>query len=134
MQIKKVEFEVSDIVPASPDRIYSAWLDSDEHSAMTGGSAQVSDFVGGNFEAWDGYINGKNLELIQSKRILQLWRTREFEDSEEDSILEIIFESVASGTRIKIRHRQLPEHGMQYEQGWRDSYFSPMKAYFKTPS
>ena len=128
----KVEFEVSDVIPASPDKVYSAWLDSDEHSAMTGGFARITDQVGGNFEAWDGYIRGKNLELVQSSRILQLWRTNEFEDSEEDSFLEIFFESVTEGTRITIRHTQLPNHGMQYKQGWKDSYFSPMKAYFET--
>ena len=42
----KVEFEVSDVIPASPDKVYSAWLDSDEHSAMTGGFARITDQVG----------------------------------------------------------------------------------------
>jgi len=128
----KVKFEVSDVILASPDKVYSAWLDSDEHSAMTGGFARITDHVGGNFEAWDGYIRGKNLELVKASRILQLWRTNEFEDSEEDSLLEILFESATEGTRITIRHTQLPNHGMQYKQGWKDSYFSPMKAYFET--
>jgi uncharacterized protein YndB with AHSA1/START domain len=109
----KVEFEVSDFIPASPDQVYSAWLDS---------------------EAWDGYITGKNLGLVQSSRIFQQWRTSEFEESDDDSLLEILFESEAEGTRIIIRHTNLPEHGMQYKQGWRDSYFSPMKAYFETKS
>jgi hypothetical protein len=101
---------------------------------MTGGYALITDHVGGNFEAWDAYISGKNLELVQSNRIYQQWRTSEFEDSDEDSLLEILFESEEKGTRITIRHTNLPEHGMQYKQGWRDSYFSPMKAYFKIKS
>lgn len=130
----KVEFEVSDIIPATPDEIYTAWLDSDEHSEMTGSTARISSEVGGRFSAWDGYIHGTNLELEPSNRILQHWRTSEFEDSVEDSLLEIMFESVEYGTSIVIRHSQLPEHGMQYQQGWRDSYFTPMKAYFKTKS
>ena len=130
----KVEFEISDVIPASPDQVYSAWLDSGEHSAMTGGDASVTDYVGGIFEAWDGYIRGKNLELDQSRRILQLWRTSDFEESDNDSMLEIFFEPEVEVTRIKIRHTNLPEHGMQYRQGWRDSYFSPMKAYFETKS
>jgi len=130
----KVEFEVSDFIPASPDQVYSAWLDSDEHSAMTGGYALITNHIGGIFEAWDGYITGKNLGIVQSNRIFQQWRTSEFEESDEDSLLEILFESEAEGTRIIIRHTNLPEHGMKYEQGWRDSYFSPMKAYFETKS
>ena len=129
-----IEFEVSDFVPASLDRVYSAWLDSDEHSAMTGSPASVYAKIGGNFEAWGGYIQGKNLELEPSSRILQLWRTSEFEDSDEYSLLEVLFESAEHGTTIRIRHTQLPEHGMQYKQGWRDAYFTPMKVYFETKS
>lgn len=129
-----VEFEVSELIPATPDQLYAAWLDSGEHTEMTGSPARVSSKVGGKFDAWDGYIHGTNLELEPSSRILQLWRTSEFEDSDRDSLLEIRFEPEESGTTIKIRHSRLPEHGMQYQQGWRDSYFSPMKAYFETKS
>ncbi|MBT3188525.1 MAG: hypothetical protein HN736_03785 [Anaerolineae bacterium] len=125
-----IEFEVSDLIPASPDVVYTAWLDSDEHTKMTGGQAKVSAKVGERFEAWDGYIQGKNLELDSPKRILQNWRTSEFEDSENDSLLEILFEAEQDETRIVIRHSNLPEHGMQYQQGWVDAYFIPMKAYF----
>ena len=129
-----VEFEVSDIIPASQNQVYSAWLNSKEHSAMTGSPARVSADIGDKFEAWNGYIRGKNLELEQSRRILQYWRTSEFDDSDKDSLLEIIFEKAENGTRITIRHSHLPEHGMQYQQGWRDAYFTPMKAYFETRS
>ncbi len=129
-----VEFEVSETIPATPDKIFAAWLDSSEHSEMTGSPARVSSKVGGKFDAWDGYIHGTNLELEPSSRILQLWRTSEFEDTDRDSLLEIRFESAEFGTIIKIRHSGLPEHGMQYQQGWRDSYFSPMKVYFETKS
>ena len=125
-----IEFEISDEIPASSEVIYDAWLNSEEHSRMTGGLAKVSANVGGTFEAWDGYIQGKNLELESPKRILQLWRTTEFIDTEKDSRLEILLDPVSGGTRITIRHSALPEHGMQYRQGWIDAYFLPMKAYF----
>jgi len=73
-----IEFEISEMIPASPDVIYDAWLNSEEHSQMTGGTAKVSAELGDMFEAWDGYIHGKNFELEKSKRILQCWRTSEF--------------------------------------------------------
>lgn len=125
-----IEFEVGDLIPARAEAVYAAWLDSEEHSKMTGSPAQVSAEVGGEFEAWDGYIQGTNLELEPPRRILQRWRTAEFEDSDEDSILEIEFEPEADATRVTIRHSNLPEHGMQYRQGWRDSYFAPMVEHF----
>ena len=125
-----IEFIVADVIPASPEVIYAAWLDSDEHSLMTGGQAKVSAKVGESFEAWDGYIHGTNLELEPSKRILQSWRTSEFAESDIDSLLEIILEAEGIGTRVTIQHTRLPEDGMQYQQGWVDAYFTPMKEYF----
>jgi len=125
-----VEFEVSELIPFSPETVYNAWLDSEEHACMTGDTARVSTVVGESFEAWGGYIQGRNLELMPGKRILQSWRTSEFEDSEPDSLLEIVFTPEGSGTRVTVRHSNLPPHGMQYQQGWVDSYFTPMKEYF----
>ena len=79
-----IEFVVSVLIPASPQEIYTAWLSSDGHSKMTGGSATMSAEVGGEFDAWDGYIRGRNLELEYGKRIVQSWRTVEFEEDEAD--------------------------------------------------
>ena len=125
-----VSFEVSDIIPASPKEIYDAWLDSDGHTKMTGATAKVSNKVGGKFEAWDGYIHGSNLELTPGKRIVQAWRTEEFDAADPDSRLEIDLEPVEGGAQVTIKHSALPAHGMQYEQGWIDNYFEPMKDYF----
>ena len=125
-----IEFDISQEFPVSPELIYHAWLNSDEHASMTGGAATVSDVVGDSFEAWDGYIQGKNLALEPSKRILQSWRTTEFDESDEDSLLEILLQSQDDGTLLTIRHSKLPDHGMQYRQGWIDSYFIPMLSYF----
>jgi uncharacterized protein YndB with AHSA1/START domain len=49
-------FEISAIFPASPGQLYTAWLDSAQHSAMTGGAADISAEPGATFTAWDGYI------------------------------------------------------------------------------
>lgn len=127
-----LEFKVSEIITASPSEIYKTWLDSKGHSKMTGSKAKVSDKVGASFEAWDGYISGTNLELIPNKMIVQSWRTAEFDESEEDSHLEIILLAVKGGTKITLIHSNLPAHGEQYRQGWVDSYFEPMKEYFET--
>jgi uncharacterized protein YndB with AHSA1/START domain len=130
MALKK--FEMSEIFSKPPQEVYDAWLDSKTHSKMTGGKAKVSDKVGDSFEAWDGYISGKNLELVPGKRILQSWRTVEFADDEEDSLLELLFEPAKAGTKLVLKHSKLPSHGGQYEQGWIDSYFEPMKDYFES--
>jgi len=125
-----IKFEVSDLIPAPPEVIYQAWLDSEEHSLMTGGKAKISPDVDGTFEAWDGYIQGKNIKLEYPGRILQAWRTTEFDAADLDSRLEILLKPANEGTMITIRHSGLPDHGMQYQQGWIDAYLDPMKTYF----
>ena len=126
-----VDFEISTIIVASPQEIYVAWLDSERHAAMTGSAARCSAQVGDSFDAWDGYIHGINLALERAKRIVQSWRTIEFNESDPDSQIELTFEPVVGGTKVTLRHSNLPAHGDQYKQGWVDSYFEPMKEYFE---
>ena len=126
-----ISFEVSTLLSASPSEIYNAWLSSEGHTAMTGSPAMASSRVGETFEAWDGYITGDNLALEPGHRIIQSWRTTEFNSVEKDSRLEILLVPAFEQTRLVLRHSNLPEHGTQYEQGWEDAYFTPMKSYFR---
>ena len=130
MQQSGLTFSISEVFSKTPEILFDAWLDSDSHSRMTGSKSQVSSIDGEEFSAWDGYIKGRNLELQRPNRILQSWRTADFVDSEPDSVLEITFNKENDGTRVTIRHTELPEHGTQYKQGWVEAYFNPMKLYF----
>ena len=125
-----MEFTLKTTLNANPEQVYNTWLDSDGHSKMTGGAASISDMVGDEFSAWDGYIEGRNLELEPVRRILQSWRTSEFEDDEEDSQIEIILKEVEEGTELTLIHTNLSPSGEQYKKGWDDHYFQPMKEYF----
>ena len=126
-----MEFEITVLLQAAPEEIYNAWLSSEGHSAMTGGSSAVSADVGAEFRAWDGYIRGRNLELEYGRRIVQSWRTTEFSSDEADSRIEISLEPAGDQTKLILRHTGLPPHGMKYKQGWMEAYFDPMLEYFK---
>ncbi len=123
-------FELIEHFNVTPDVIYNAWLDSNQHSAMTGGEAKCSDKVGNEFTAWDGYITGKNIALTPNEEIVQKWRTVEFESHHEDSDLVVELEPDNGGTKLTLIHMHIPEGQTQYKQGWIDNYFEPMKAYF----
>ncbi len=124
-------FTLTTILPASPEEIYDAWLDSLAHSAMTGGEAAMSDEVGAEVAAWDGYITGRNLELVPGERIVQSWRTSEFTDDHEDSIVTLTLEEIEDGTLLTLEHSKVPEDQTSYELGgWEEHYFEPMKEYF----
>ncbi|HVN15045.1 MAG TPA: SRPBCC domain-containing protein [Anaerolineales bacterium] len=124
-------FELSIVLPASPEEIYKAWLSSDGHAALTGSPAKVNGKVGGKFTAWDGYISGTTLELEAPRRIVQAWRTLEFPEDAPDSRLEILLGPAQDGTKFILRHSNMPDDQVEdYRQGWQDSYFKPMQEYF----
>ena len=77
-----MEFTVSTTIKESAEIIYNAWLNSEEHSKMIGDDAVASNNIGGKFSAWDEYITGTNVELVPFKKIVQLWRTTGFEESD----------------------------------------------------
>jgi uncharacterized protein YndB with AHSA1/START domain len=125
-------FVLSTVLPASPRQLYDAWMSSREHGAFTGDAALIEARVNGGFSAFSGYITGRTLELEPPRRIVQSWRTTEFPEGSPDSRLEVIFEAVTGGTRLTLRHSQLPGgQGPQYETGWKENYFVPMAGYFK---
>jgi hypothetical protein len=117
-------------------------MDGREHAAFTGGGeAVVEPWTGGRFIAWDGYIHGILLGVDEGRRIVQTWRTSEFPPESRDSRVVVEFEPARGGTRVIVRHSDLPtSHVKRYEKGWVEHYLKPLVRYFskgakqKTPS
>lgn len=127
------KLKLSVVLPATPKKIYEAWLNSKQHAAFTGGGkATASAKVKGKFTAWDGYISGVNVDLKEGKKIVQAWRTTEFPDDALDSILEINLAPKTGGkTTLTLIQTNIPKgQGASYKTGWKDFYFTPMKKYF----
>lgn len=122
-------------ISASPMDIYEAWLDSDKHSAMTGSEATVDARTNGKFSAWDGYIEGSTTELTPHHRIVQKWRTTEFPSDSPDSTIEITLKENNRGTEFTLVHTDIPVgQAENYQEGWEEFYFTPMKRYFEKKS
>jgi len=121
------------VVNASPEEVYDVLMDSKKHSAMTGSQASIGTAVGGKFTAWDGYISGKNLELVRGKKIVQEWSTTEWPKGYPPSRLEITLSSKGDKTEVRMVHSKVPaEQSDDYEKGWIDCYWDPLKSYFKS--
>jgi activator of HSP90 ATPase len=126
----KESLELRHNFKVKPSEIYKAWLDSTQHSKMTGGLAKCSNEIGGNFTAWDGYIEGKNIGLKPNREIIQSWRTSEFDRNDEDSKILIRLKEIENGTELTLIHNNIPEGQTQYRKGWVEHYFTPMENYF----
>lgn len=126
-----MEFEISYEFNASTQVVYQAWLNSKQHSDMTGGEAIVNGNIGETFTAWDEYISGKNIVLTPNSKIVQSWKTVEFKGDQKDSILEIELIALSPNkTRLVLKHSELLPEDVKYKQGWIDNYFKPMAFYF----
>jgi uncharacterized protein YndB with AHSA1/START domain len=126
---------LSEIIPARPERIYTAWLSSEEHSAFTGDKATVEPFVGGAHSSFDGYAIGRNVELLPGRRIVQTWRAEDFPLGSPDSRVEVTLEETVGGTMVTILHTEIPSgQGSSYRDGWLKYYLEPLKGYFVATS
>ena len=130
--MKSDSIKISIVLPDTPEKIYSAYLSSKQHTEMTGGgTAKISAKVGSKFTAWDGYCSGKILEIIENKKIVTTWRAAEFPEDADDSILEILLEPTKKGTKLSLQQTNIPVGlGKNYKSGWNDFYFKPMLEYF----
>jgi activator of HSP90 ATPase len=118
---------------ASPEEVYRAFVSSKVHAEFTGSEANCSARVGGRFTAWDKYISGKNVELVKGKRIVQEWKTSEWPDDYGPSILKISLKKKGEGTQLTMVQSRVPATQVhQYDKGWYESYWEPLKQYFLT--
>lgn len=87
---------------------------------------------GAKFTAWDGYISGKNVSLEKGSEIVQEWRTTEFPEEYDSSILKIKLRKKDDGTELTMLQTKVPASQIkQYESGWYESYWDPMVQYFQ---
>lgn len=130
MRLKFGTIEQTVFFDASPEEIYDALLDPKKHSAFTGSPATTSAKKGATFTAWDGYITGKNLELVKGKKIVQEWKTTEWPDGYPFSRLEFTLSAKKGGTELKMVHSEVPaEQVADYTSGWKSAYWDPLKEY-----
>ena len=118
---------------ASPSEVYDAWMDQKKHSAFVGAKSVINPKVGGSFDIFDGYATGKNLGLEPGKRIVQSWKTDEEEwPADHYSKIDIRLKAKGKSTVLTFVQTGVPgEAAADISKGWKDYYWTPLKAYFK---
>jgi len=113
----------------TPERIYQALLDAKQFKAFSGLPAEIDSKAGGWFKLFDGQIEGRNVELIREKRIVQAWRPASW----AAGIYSIArFELVARGsaTRVVFDHVGFTESQQEHlASGWTEHYWDPLHKY-----
>jgi activator of HSP90 ATPase len=124
---------ISSTFDANAELLYKFFTDSKLHTEITGSKAIINNKIGGRFTVWDGYINGEIVSFEKNKKVIQKWRTTEFDKNDKDSILEIRIEEInKSKSKLILKHSELPEGTEEeYKKGWKEYYIKPLKAFIK---
>ena len=123
--MKNIEQEV--VIKASTHDVYEALMDSRKHAEFTGDKANISREIGGTFNAYDDYIEGINLDLIQDEKIVQSWRASDWPEGHYSTVT-FNFEKTEDGTRLTFTQTDVPDEFYDdISQGWYDYYWDPMK-------
>ncbi len=115
---------------AKPQRVYEILMDSALHAEMTGGgAADISRDVGGEFSCHGGGIVGRNVELVESQRIVQAWRVANW-DPGVYTLVRFELRGEGGKTRVVLDHTGVPEEAKPHlEAGWHARYWEPLTAY-----
>ena len=120
-----IEFE------CTTHEFYEIIMDSEKHSLYTGGEALITPRVGGKFTAWDGYIEGKTIELIEDEKIVQTWRNNDFPEGYESTVI-FELEKTPTGTKLHFKHKDVPaKQARDLNEGWKKFYWKPIIAELK---
>jgi uncharacterized protein YndB with AHSA1/START domain len=118
------------VLPAKPDRVYRALMDSAEHAAFTGtGAATISGETGGSFTTNGGMIEGRNIELVPGRRIVQAWRNTAW-PSGYYSLVRFELTGDDGKTRLVFDHIGAPDDARaMLDRGWQERYWAGLRKY-----
>ena len=122
------------MINAEPSRVYSALLDGQQFAEMSSGApAQIDATEGSAFSLFGGAIQGRNIELVQDKLIVQAWRVTAGDaiwDSGVYSIVRIELVHEGSNTKLIFDHDGFPDASRDHlEPGWHKMYWEPLQKY-----
>lgn len=123
------EFKKYYVIPAPPEDIYNALTNPLAIQLWTGEPAIMSTEPGTEFSLWDKSIEGKNIEFITDKKIVQQWY---FDGQDEPSIVTLILHPNKQGTSVELKHTNIPDS--EYDDiadGWNESYFQSLLEFFE---
>lgn len=119
---------------ASPETLYEMFLNAKHHAAITGGgTTKIIAKEGEQFSVYDGYITGKNLQLVRGKLIVQSWFGSDWNANEPDSTFILLFEQKGKDTLLNMIHANIPDEFAEgIKKGWTDFYWKPWKKYLSS--
>lgn len=117
------------VLKSSPERVFEALMNEQQHGAFTGAPARISRKAGGSFSCHGGQIEGRNIELVANRRIVQAWRVAAWEPGVY-SVVRFELQPQGAQTRVVLDHAGVPAPFQEaVGQGWQARYWGPLRKY-----
>ena len=122
--------------PVAPERVYRLLTDSRKFAAATDRPATIGAAEGEPFSIFGGYIEGRQIELVPGRRIVQAWRGADWAPG-IFSIVRFTLIREEAGTRLTVDHDGYPEGESPMYPSWHEHleanwpvfYFNPFARY-----
>ena len=110
--------------------------DAAQFAAATGRSVSIGAAAGDAFNLFDGYVEGRQVELAPGERIVQAWRLSEW-DPGVYSLVRFTLAPDGDGARLTLDQEAIPDGASpmaptwqaHVEAGWPMFYFEPLHKY-----
>ena len=120
------------VLPAPAKQLYSMYLNSRRHAAITGHKVVIGARPGAKFRAFNGALSGRMLQTVPGRLIVQAWRSTAFHKGDADSTLILRFTPKGRSGRIDLVHVNVPDHYYHgVNKGWKQYYWRPWRKYLK---
>ena len=121
---------------AAPASVYQLLTDSAEFAAATERPAEIDATEGGAFSIFGGYIQGRQIELVPGRHIVQAWRGVDWAPGVY-SLVRFTLTPTDSGTQLVLDHDAYPEGPSPMYPSWQEHlntnwpvfYFEPLAKY-----
>src|SRR5215471_1941810 len=106
--------------------LYDLYMNAEKHSLISGSPVTITEKEGDAFSAHQGYITGKNLQLVKDRLIVQSWRAVNWDQAAVDSTFIIYLTGQGNDVVLKMTHANVPgDSAADIDKGWFDHYWNP---------
>jgi activator of HSP90 ATPase len=134
------------VFKASRKRVYEALTDAKQFQKVTQLSAAVQSGMakgnipaeivaepGGRFKFFNGFIVGRNLELVPNERIVQAWQVA-YWPAGDWSLVKFVLVEQGSDTKLIFDHTGFPKGDADHLlEGWNGNYWQPLAKFLAQP-
>ena len=123
------------LIAAPPERVFELLTSGTLFGAATGQPADITDREGECFSLFGGRVEGRQIEVVPGRRVVQAWRFGAEHPSPWEpgvySTVRFTLEPAGEGTRLVIDHTGIPAEWIDHiASGYPTFYADPIAKFF----